>query len=233
MNDRVIKALFVMYETMDEAEARQKQHGGHDQGERSKLTSGKHLDPLASVIRDDLISKGYSPKDVVFGGKSSTLPGWFRPAKDWDMLAFYGDDLLAAIELKSINSSFGNNANNRTEEALGSSVDVSHAIKNELISYQGVPPCLGYVLVIRSCEKSRKVCQNRTAVYPVDNVFDNTSYLDRLTIMCRRMLAERIYQAVWVVYVDDEERIVYEPDIALSYDKFIETIAAQLRIYRA
>ena len=161
------------------------------------------------------------------------LPGWFRPAKDWDMLAFDGEDLLAAVELKSINSSFGNNFNNRSEEALGSALDLDYAIRNGLVRYQTAPPVLAYVLVVRSCEESSFKCSNRKAVYPVDEVFDNTSYLERLAIMCRRMMAERVYQAVWIVYVDPELGFVEEPDEHLSYERFIETLASQLRINRA
>lgn len=227
------RALFAMYDLMDDAGFRQEERGRHDQGARAKVTSGKHLDRVADVIRDDLISRGFDASDVLVGGRSLTLPGWFRMAKDWDMLAFDGGDLLAAVELKSINSSFGNNANNRTEEALGSAVDAAHAIKGWLIPSENVMPALAYVLVIRDCDGSRRTASNRKPVYPADDVFTDTSYLDRLTIMCRRMLEERIYQAVWVVYVDTEQRVITEPDPALSYDRFIEILASQLRISRA
>jgi hypothetical protein len=47
-----------------------------------------------------------------------TLPGYFRPTKLWDVLVIHDKRLLAAIELKSqVGPSFGNNFNNRTEEA--------------------------------------------------------------------------------------------------------------------
>lgn len=233
MHERIRRALFAMYDLMDKAGARQEERGGHDQGARANVTSGKHLDRVAEVIADDLVSSGYHEGNIVWGGKDATLPGWFRVAKDWDMLAFSGNDLLAAVELKSINSSFGNNANNRAEEAIGSAVDASFAIRNELVRYQVRPPVLGYVLVIRDCEMSRRLCRNRKAVYPVDETFNNASYLDRFTIMGRRLLAERIYQAVWVVYVDVENRRIVEPDRDLCYGAFIETIISQRRIVEA
>lgn len=221
-----------MYESLDDAEERQERRGGHDQGARAQVTSGKHLDSLAWVIRDDLIEAGFDPYDISVG-RGLTIPGWFRPAKDWDMLAFDGNDLLAAIELKSINSSFGNNFNNRAEEAIGSAVDAGYAIKYDLMRYKANPPALGYVLVVKTCEDSASVCQDRRAVYPVDEAFNDASYRERFAVMCRRFLAERIYQAVWIVWVDPDRGEVIEPDPYMSYDRFIETIVSQLRINRA
>jgi hypothetical protein len=54
-----------------------------------------------------------------------TLPGFFRPTKLWDMLVIHEGKLIAAIELKSqVGPSFGNNFNNRTEEAIGNAHDL-------------------------------------------------------------------------------------------------------------
>src|SRR5579859_6178346 len=51
------------------------------------------------------------------------LPGYFRPTKEWDLLVVREGMLLAALELKSqVGPSFGNNFNNRTEEAMGSAL---------------------------------------------------------------------------------------------------------------
>ena len=142
--------------------------------------------------------------------------------------------MLAILELKSINSSFGNNANNRSEESLGSAVDAAHAIKNELIPFQTAPPLLAYVLVIRLCDDSTRVSSTvQKSVYPIDEVFMQTSYFERLTIFCRRLLAERMYQAVWVVGVNPNTGEIIEPDRDLTYEKFIATLKAQLDVHRA
>jgi hypothetical protein len=46
------------------------------------------------------------------------LPGYFRPEKKWDLVIVADGQLIAAMELKSqAGPSFGNNFNNRTEEA--------------------------------------------------------------------------------------------------------------------
>jgi len=67
------------------------------------------------------------------------IPGWYRPNKQWDILAFDGKSLVSAIELKSIGSSYGNNFNNRTEEALGSATDASAAVKYNMFVNEQPP----------------------------------------------------------------------------------------------
>lgn len=84
MRKAMSKALLKMYKDLDEASERQTLRGGHDQGARSQVTSGKHLNAVAKVIRNDLLSAGYDPEDVYYKDGCLRLPGWFRPSKDWD-----------------------------------------------------------------------------------------------------------------------------------------------------
>ena len=78
----------------------------------------------------------------------NTIPGWFRATKRWDVLAFGGDQLIAAIELKTISSSYGKNANNRVEEAIGDAVDADFAVKRDLLN-RVIPPLFAYALISR------------------------------------------------------------------------------------
>lgn len=234
MREEMKTALLQMYDNLSAASERQAERGGHDQGARSQVTGGKHLNCVAEVIRNDLIAVGYNAQEVYYKDGCLRLPGWYRPSKDWDLLAFDDNDLLAILELKSINSSFGNNANNRSEESLGSAVGAAHAIKNELIPFQTAPPLLAYVLVIKLCDDSTRVSSTaQKSVYPIDEVFKHTSYFERLTIFCRRLLAERLYQAVWVVGVNPNTGGIIEPDRDLTYEKFIAALKAQLDVHRA
>lgn len=227
-------ALLQIYRNLNDAEKRQEARGGHDQGARAQVTGGKHLNPVASIIRKDLITAGYEAEKVYYEDGCLKLPGWFRPSKDWDLVAFDGDDLLAVVELKSINSSFSNNSNNRTEESIGSAIDAFHAIKNDLIPFKTAPPIIGYALVVKICEDSTKPGKaTQKSIYPIDKVFDRASYLKRLSVMCRRLLSERLYQAVWIVGVDPEKNEVIEPEDDLTYDKFIASLSSQLTIHRA
>jgi hypothetical protein len=78
------------------------------------------LDMFVELILDVGISG-----DAIFRSRNIELPGFFRPTKEWDLLVVRDQSLLAAIEAKShAGPSFGNNFNNRTEEAMGSALDL-------------------------------------------------------------------------------------------------------------
>jgi hypothetical protein len=110
--------------------ARQKQieSGKIDQGERAGVTAGKNMDGFLALVRDIVGLNGLGQADIHLRRRVLTLPGYFRPTKLWDMLVINDGRLVAAIELKSqVGPSFGNNLNNRTEEAIGTAVDISTA----------------------------------------------------------------------------------------------------------
>ena len=145
INSQVRNAILDMYSNLDRAAERQFLLGKSDQGRRSEMTSGHHLDRLADRICDDLCARGV-PADVVFDRSAQgdwTLPGWYRSSKDWDVTVIDSNVLVAAVELKSISSSFGNNLNNRIEEVLGSVTDASAAFHNGLYGQSPIPPSFG------------------------------------------------------------------------------------------
>lgn len=57
MRQNIETAILGMYSAMARAAAAQAANGRADQGRRSAVTSGKHLDPVAGIIRNDLIVK--------------------------------------------------------------------------------------------------------------------------------------------------------------------------------
>lgn len=223
----VEQALLEYVGLMQEAKERNAAGERAQQGNRGALTSGTHFAPIERVIRTDLIQAGLSDDEVYAGGHGMTLPGWYRPAKNWDLLAVHEDTLVAAIELKSQNSSAGNNFNNRCEEAIGSAEDASKAVKYGLIP--GVPaPAFAFAMfvTIPDIMVPRRVGDAR---FPVDPVFTNTSYWERYEIMLRRAVAERLYQTAWLAFIDVGAQTVSEPCLDFTYDKFIATLQGQVR----
>ena len=82
------------------------------------------MDGFVRLLRDILIDAKI-PDECIAIDKRVELPGWFRAEKKWDMVIVHKGELLAALEFKSqIGPSFGNNFNNRSEEALGSATDI-------------------------------------------------------------------------------------------------------------
>jgi hypothetical protein len=94
--------------------------GTRDAGARSAVTGGAQMNGFINLVRDLLCATGL-PKPHVYCDKFIELPGWYRPEKKWDLLVVADKKLFAGIEFKShVGPSFGNNYNNRTEEAIGS-----------------------------------------------------------------------------------------------------------------
>ena len=108
------------------ASARQKQMESvkADQGERAGVTAGKNMDGFVSLVIDIVRANGLAHAEIHQKRAVLTLPGYFRPTKLWDLLVVFKGELIAAVELKShVGPSFGNNFNNRTEEAIGTAHD--------------------------------------------------------------------------------------------------------------
>lgn len=232
MRDDLRTAVLCMYEAIDEAAEAQAAAGRHDQGRRSGITSGGHLDQIAEIIRHDLVSVGFDSNEIYDKGRRCTFPGWFRPTKNWDLLALDHGELISAIELKSISSSFGKNSNNRAEESIGSVVDAREAFKERLFGESGIPPVMGYVMVVRSCPESREVVNSSSPHFPIDPEFVGSSYLGRFRILCERLRRKSLYNAVWLVFATPEDETVWEPDPSMSYEVFIKNIEMGLQLHR-
>jgi hypothetical protein len=102
--------------------------GAKDAGARSMVTGGKQMDGFISLFASVVEAEGISANAV--HTRDTTLPGFFRPEKDWDLVVVHGGRLVATVEFKShIGPSFGNNFNNRVEEALGNATDLNTAYR--------------------------------------------------------------------------------------------------------
>jgi len=162
-----------------------------DQGNRGAVTGGKQLDGFINLLKRISIDVGI-PEDFIFI-KGNHLPGFFRPTKEWDFLVISPrKKLIACIELKSQVGSFGNNFNNRTEEALGNAVDLWTAYREQVFPKQQ-PPWLGYLTVVEKSEKSISPVRVNEPHFKTLEEFHGTSYLDRYRILCQKLMAERHY----------------------------------------
>jgi hypothetical protein len=108
-----------------DAAARQRASGVPDSGERAAVTAGGNMDGFVRLLTGLAEANGLGDATICTERGNLALPGYFRPTKLWDLLIFHGRRLLAAIELKSqVGPSFGNNFNNRAEEAIGTAQDL-------------------------------------------------------------------------------------------------------------
>ena len=187
---------------------------GTQGGSRGKVLSGKNLDGFLSVV--EIVAQHCGiPKDCVFTNKKLTIPGYFRPTKDWDALVIYRKRLIAAFEFKSQVGSFGNNFNNRTEEVLGSATDfwTAHGngaylpTNNMVVRESHVdprPPFLGYLMLLQECTKSVRPANPKKAHYDIFDVFKESSYAKRYRILCERLMEETLYSSAALVLSKEE-----------------------------
>lgn len=120
-----------------------------DAGTRGSVTGGKHMDGLTAAVANLFRSDPEIVFQIHHGGRLS-LPGYYRRTKDWDLVVLYRGVLVAAIELKSQVGSFGNNFNNRTEEAIGNAADVWRAYEEGFFGH--IRPWLGFIMVLEEGE---------------------------------------------------------------------------------
>lgn len=120
--------------------------------DREGVRSGKTLDAFVELLTWVVHGHGL-PDAIVLTGRKAQLPGFFRPTKSWDVLIMNHGTLIAAIELKSIADSFGKNANNRNEEALGSGIDIKEAFEED--AFEGLVRLFtGYLILVEDCQET-------------------------------------------------------------------------------
>lgn len=166
----------------------------------------------------------------IFIARQITLPSYFRPTKDWDLVVKVGENLLAVIEVKSHVGSFGNNFNNRVEEALGSATDFWSAYR-EATFKPSARPWLGYLMMLEEHPDSiRPGASKKLPHYPVRAEFQGVSYARRYEIFCERLVRERLYDASCFLMSNAERGLLgeyYEPNPELSFANFATVLSAR------
>lgn len=203
----------------------QKLLGKIDQGNRSAVTGGKQMDGFALILTNLLLNIGIPAEGIHVRKQLSILPGFFRPTKAYDFLVVHEGRLKAAIELKSqVGPSFGNNFNNRTEEALGSALDLWTAYREGAFG-NSPTPWLGYLMLLEDSPESRTHVRVSEPHFPVFEEFKLSSYATRYELFCRKMVRERHYSAACFMMADkdkvDADPNYSEPAADLSVNNFL------------
>ena len=182
------------WKTRQGQKKRQQQTGKTDQGLRGAVTGGAQMDGFIQLFSEIIMDAGI-PDQYIFRKKAVELPGFFRPTKEWDLLVVRDKVLLVAIEAKSqVGPSFGNNFNNRTEEAMGSALDLWTAYREG--AYLNSPqPFLGYFFMLEDCAASNRPVKVQEPHFKVFPEFVDASYMRRYELFCRRLVLERHYTA--------------------------------------
>jgi len=187
---RVQKAVAHYWTTLGRQGKGQKK--GLDTGARSRVTGGKQMNGFAALVADIIAENGLS-RTHIHVDKTLELPGFFRATKKWDLVVVRDNKLIAAIELKSqAGPSFGNNFNNRAEEAIGTAKDLWTAYEKGAFG-KNHAPWLGWAMLLEDCKGSQAPVDVEEPHFKVFPEFRNASYAMRYELLLRRLVLERYY----------------------------------------
>jgi hypothetical protein len=95
--------------------------------------------------------------------------------------------------------SFGNNFNNRTEEALGTAIDLWTAYREGAFGQETPRPFVGWLMLVEDAPESRSSVRDASPHFELFPEFRGASYLDRYNILCRKLAQERLYTTATVI----------------------------------
>jgi hypothetical protein len=228
LTQRTGRAVAHYWVTRSAQSRKQEQTGKADQGLRSAVTGGAQMDGFIDLFTDLMRQAGIDER-FIFRKKAVELPGFFRPTKEWDLLVVKEQSLIAVIEAKSqVGPSFGNNFNNRTEEAIGSALDLWTAFRER--AYLHSPqPFLGYFFMLEDCKASNRPVSVQEPHFKVLPEFVEASYMKRYELFCRKIVLGRHYTASAFITSTSQDGINGDfktPADDLSIERFARVLVA-------
>jgi len=209
--------------------AAQRESENSTRGRRAEVLGGQQMDSFAGLVEDIVVNAGV-PRDAVKHDYHATLPGYFRHEKEWDTAVVYDGELLAVVEYKSQASSFGNNLNNRAEEALGNNTDIIEAYEEGVFS-PSPQPFIGYLMLMADNDESRNTPQVREPNFAVDGEFRDATYVDRMELLCLRMVRKRLVNNAAFILSDSSAGLdgkFWEPNQELQFERFASALASHV-----
>lgn len=233
LSKHVSQAVAQYWLTRQTQSQKQVKSGRADQGARSAVTGGPQMKGFINLISELILEAG-AGESHIFHNKSLELPGFFRPTKEWDLLLVMDNQLILALEAKSqVGPSFGNNFNNRTEEAMGSALDLWTAYREGAYN-KTVKPWLGYIFLLEDCPESRKPVKVKEPHFQVLPEFVNASYARRYELFCRKLVRERHYNVAAYLLSDKTNGVTghyLEPANDLTFEIFAKSLVAHVTAF--
>jgi hypothetical protein len=202
--------------------------GDKDRGDRSAVTGGKHLDGFRDLVAALLEAAGLK-RATIYWRKKTELPGWFRAEKNWDLLVVADGKLVAIVEFKSQAGSFGNNFNNRTEEALGNATDLWCAYEKGAFE-PSERPWLGYLMLLEDAPGANSPVRVKEPHFQVFPELKDASYAERYNQLLTKLVRARLYDAGCLLLSSRDGGLkgkYREPNPELSFRTFVTSLLAR------
>jgi hypothetical protein len=220
IDKRLQKAVQSYWDARGKNKEKQIEGGKIDAGTRGEVTGGAQMGAMEVLVADILFAAGLKKLDV----KTRTaleLPGYYRAEKKWDLIVVSEGQLVTAMEFKSqVGPSFGNNFNNRSEEAIGSATDIWVAFREGRFG-KTPAPFLGYFFLLEDCDRVKTPVRNKEPYFNVDPVFKKASYSRRYELLARRLVLERVYSGACLVMATNSPHTkITQPAEDLNFQRF-------------
>jgi hypothetical protein len=138
------------------------------------------------------------------------------------------------LEAKSqVGPSFGNNFNNRTEEAIGSAVDLWTAYRDKAFN-SDIKPWLGYLFLLEDCPRSQSPVSVQEPHFEVFPEFKAASYARRYELLCRKLVRENLYSMAAFLLSEAKTgaRGAYsEPAPDLAFSALVRSLVAHVAVH--
>lgn len=234
LDRRVGEAIKLFWRTREkQSKAQGRQSGQKDAGHRAAVTGGRHLDGFTEVCRDLFVTGGV-PESHVYWKQKRQLPGYYRAEKTWDLVVAADQHLLAVIEFKAqVGPSFGNNFNNRAEEAVGNASDLWAAYREGAFQ-PSARPWLGYIFLLEDCPASRAPVAVQEPHFSVFPEFKSASYAQRYEVLLMKLLRERLHDGASLLLTSKKESAngkFSSPGKELSFHNFAAGLLAHAIAY--
>ncbi|AEI63036.1 Type II site-specific deoxyribonuclease [Corallococcus macrosporus] len=182
----------------------------------------------------ELLQQNGLEKEHIHIEKKLELPGYFRPTKKWDMVVLFEERLVAALEFKSMAGSFGNNFNNRAEEALGAGIDVKMAASKGAFGRDS-RPWLGWLMLLEDSRKSTTPVSVKEPHFKVLPEFQGKSIAGRFELLLRKLVNEELFSAAALLMSSREAGQTgqyTEPVKDLAMRQFLSSLSGHVQRFR-
>lgn len=231
LDQRLQAAVQSFWDARARQQQKQVEAGKIDAGTRGAVTGGSQMGALEMLLTDVLVDAGLDPSHIR-ARTALELPGYYRPEKKWDLLVVVDGQLLLAVEFKSqVGPSFGNNFNNRTEEAIGNAEDIWTAYREGRFGRHQAP-FLGYFFLLEDCARVHAPVGVAEPYFEVDPIFKGASYAKRYEVLCERLMLERKYSATCLTLATkDSPTAVSFPGATQTFRQFAAAAEAHARSF--
>jgi hypothetical protein len=220
-------AVAAYWQTKDKQGAAARKIRSRAEGTAKTVRGGGHFNPLINLISRFFTDAGYPLGSVGVKRGQVTLPGFFRPNKQWDLVVAHKGTLVAAIEMKGLGApSSGKNYNNRVEEAIGNAADVARAYREGLIGPE--KPWLGYFYLMEDHSSSRGSVEINPGPFPTEELWVGRSYQERYEIGATRLVEDDFYDSICYVVSSPENPQPREPVPLLDWQHFCAGIKGRI-----